>query len=100
LRIDARRATAALLDPARFGTNRTETTIVGDPERPVYVAVPLMPHEIEDRMSRLLAECESEMGLPVLENLSHKERLRNMLISEQPLPPPIYAIANQSREPK
>jgi hypothetical protein len=93
LRVDARRMVAAVLDPERFGTNKIEQKIVGDPARPVYVDRPMTAVEVQAEMERLIAEAEEETGITTIEGLSHKERIRNLIVSEQPLPPTIYQIA-------
>jgi hypothetical protein len=97
LRIEQRHLRAAALDPARWG-RKTENTIVGDAARPVVVREPLMPHEVAAEMLRHLREAEIELGLPVLESASPKERLRNLVLSGAPLPPPLYEISYQRSE--
>jgi hypothetical protein len=59
----------------------------------VYVDRPMTAVEVQAEMERLIAEAEEETGIATIEGLSHKERIRNLIVSEQPLPPKIYQIA-------
>lgn len=84
---------AALVNPAKYGTSRIETKIVGDAQRPVVIRTLAHPET-----PRWLREAEQELGLPILEGVPHAERLRNLLLTEQPLIPEIYEIAASQRE--
>jgi hypothetical protein len=91
LRCDMRRIYAAKLDADAFGDQQT-TKLIGDASQPVYVDRLMTAPEVAAEMERLLAECEQEVGIPTVPGLTHKERLRNLLISEQPLTPEIYEL--------
>jgi hypothetical protein len=91
LRCDMRRIYAAKLSPDHFGEQNT-TRLIGDPNQPVFVDKLMTAPEVATEMERLIAECEEEIGIPTAPGLSHKERLRNLLISEQPLTPEIYEL--------
>jgi hypothetical protein len=84
---------AVLTNPAKYGTSRSETKIVGDAARPVVIRTLTHP-----QAPRWLREAEQELGLPVLEGAPNAERLRNLLLTEQPLTPEAYEIAASQRE--
>jgi hypothetical protein len=94
LRCDMRRIYASKLAPDHFGEQNT-TKIIGDAKQPVYVERLMTAPEVAAEMERLLTECEQEVGLPTVPGLSHKERFRNLIVSEQPLTPEIYQIAHR-----
>ena len=84
---------AALVNPAKYGTSRNETKIVGDTARPVVIRT--LAHA---EAPRWLREAEQELGLPILDSAPPAERLRNLLLTEQPLTPEVYEIAASERE--
>lgn len=97
LRIDARRLVASNLAPDEYG-DRTTTKIVGEEGKPVYFDRPLTHSEIRKQIEELLNENEREIGLPVSSGLTHKERLRNIMLSGQPVTPELYQITHQRQE--
>jgi Bacteriophage Sf6, terminase small subunit-like len=91
--VDTIMKTAALINPLKYGTTRNETKIVGDAARPVVIRT--LDHP---QTPRWLREAEEELGLPLLEGAPNAERLRNLLLAEQPLTPDVYEIAASQRE--
>ena len=85
------------LPPDEYG-DRTTTKIVGEEGKPVYFDRPLTPTEIRKQIEELLTENEQEIGLPSSSGLSPKERLRNIMLSGQPVTPALYQITHQRQE--
>lgn len=89
---------AAALDPGTWSM-KSEHSLVGDATRPIVVQPrPMTPSQL----SALLTEAERELGLPVLEGVSPRERLRNLELTSEPLPPPVYQLTHvrDSAEPE
>jgi hypothetical protein len=96
LRCDMRRIYAAKLSPEHFGEQQT-TKLIGDASQPVFVDRMLTHSELHAQIEQLLAENEREIGLPTVPGLSHKERLRNITISGQPVTTELYDIMHPER---
>lgn len=95
LQVDTLKGVAAMLDRQQYG-DQTTTTVIGDARAPVYVA-PMPAPQVAEQVSKLLAEAEREAGLPTVPSLSNQERINNLLISEQPLTPALFAITHQRK---
>ena len=96
LRADLRHLRAAALDPARWSPKH-QTTIVGDPSRPITFAEPMSQSEVATEMGKILAEAEQELGLPVNVLLAPKARLSAILAEGRPIPPNPYRLLSAPR---
>jgi hypothetical protein len=97
LRCDMRRIYAAKLSPDAFGESNV-TKLVGDPNQPVFVDRVLTAPEVQAQIEELLAENEREIGLPTVPGLSNKERLRNIMLTGEPVTPELYAITTLRKD--
>ena len=93
LRIEQRHLRAAALDPARW-SKKSKTTIVGDVARPAGCQGALNAGGGgRASCSAIFKEAEKELGMPsARERSSEAERLRNLMLTGQPLPPALYQI--------
>jgi hypothetical protein len=94
LKVEVRHLRAAALDPARWG-KRTETTLVGDANRPVEMKTSLSPIEVRIGIKALLVENERSMGLLTDESRSERERLEAIQAAKKPMTPALYAALNE-----
>jgi hypothetical protein len=99
LRVDTRRWYAAKLAPKKFGELVTQE-IVGANGGPVLIQQPLTERQIGDELSRLPTEAEREIGLPTLEGVPNRERLRNILVTGHPLTPDLYRLTHERKPEK
>jgi hypothetical protein len=97
LRCDQRRWYAAKLAPKKYGDSVTQR-IVGEDGGPVLIQEPLTKQQIEREVSRLLEAAEQEIGIPTLEGISNQERLRNLMVTGQPMTPDLYRLTHQRKE--
>ena len=86
LRMDAYRWRASKLAPKKY----SDRAIIEDVTAVPVQDLPLMPEEISQGITRLLAQTEQELGVEVHEGVSNSDRLKAILASGQPMPPASY----------
>jgi hypothetical protein len=98
LRIWARQWRAAKLAPKKYGEKVVQEHTGAD-GGPIEVAPPLCPSEVAARVSAMLAENETILGLPApKEKLSDADRLKRILDTGEPITPMLYgAIATRHK---
>jgi len=91
VRLDAARCAAPYVHP-----KLSSVELAGKVGEPVRVERPLLPMEVKAAVAKLLEEAENELKVPVRRDLPDADRLKALLASGEPLPPPLYACIHKS----